>query len=53
MVWFGSFIDLGGWIWWFFVKRRKTDVDFEQSSNEKPRNLAVAILLTIQWLLVL
>jgi len=47
MVWFGFFIDLGGWIWWFFVKGRKTDLDLEQSADKKPRNLAISILLTL------
>ncbi len=42
---FELFSDLGGYLWWLFIKFRKTDLKKEQSQEKRARNLFFLIVL--------
>ena len=42
---FELFSDLGGYLWWLFIRFRKTDLKKEQSPDNRARNLIFLIAL--------
>ncbi|MEO8255554.1 MAG: hypothetical protein ABI554_14335 [Flavobacterium sp.] len=38
---------LGGFLWWFFVKFCKTDLDNEQAEDKRIRNILFTLILGI------
>ena len=42
---FELFSDFGGYLWWLFIRFRKTELKKEQSQEKRARNLVFLIAL--------
>lgn len=44
---FKDLSDIGGWLWWVFIKFCKTDLKMEQKDDKWSRNILIFLITSI------